>query len=129
MMIENLWLGSVVDVGTAEAAGVSQLQSDKRPVIAAGCHAIGFEQCGAQVCQTRMGVRCNHELMRISSAFMRNGNGFAAPNQARAARPESAPAADRVFTRVAILERVPTLHWLHGDAVGEVESAAGEREV
>jgi len=69
-------------------------------------------------------VRSDHELVRICASFVRDGNGFTAPNEFCGAASKALPAAESILTGVAVGKRVPTFHGLHGDAIGELESAA-----
>ena len=48
MSIQDAWLGTVVSIGTAEAAGVGELQSNEQPVVGTGDLAMFGSKNGAQ---------------------------------------------------------------------------------
>ena len=72
-------------------------------------------------------MRRDHELVWICPSFMRDGDGFTSPNEFCATVSETLPAAEGIFAGVAIRKRVPAFHGLHGDAIGELKSAAQQR--
>src|SRR6266700_6094230 len=100
MVINDARLRVAVCIWPAKSSGMRQLQSDHESFNRTRCTAMLFDQRVAQLCQSCSGVPRNHQLIRIRAALVRNSNGFASPDQFRAALPESLPAPDSVFAGI-----------------------------
>lgn len=59
--------------------------------------------------------------MGVSARAVGDGDGFTAPDKFRAALPEALPAADGVFSWLAVGSSVPAFHGLDGDAVNDFD--------
>src|SRR5215469_4202153 len=121
MVIEDLGLGVIVSVGTAVAARMGELQSNKRRIGAIRAFAVRPEQRVPQFRQPRVCMRADDELIRIRTPPVRDGDGFPSPDEAGTAGTEPSPPAKSVFAGVAVGKRVPAFHGLHGDTIPELE--------
>jgi hypothetical protein len=70
VVIENLWLRPIMDVGTTEAARMGELQSDNGFIIPSSCLPIGLKQRNAQGRKTRKSMWRKHELIGIGPALV-----------------------------------------------------------
>ena len=80
MVIKNAWLRPVVRIRAAVPPGMGQLQANEKPVLRARCLLMFFAENSSRPCQALASVGCNHKLLRIGAAFVRNRDRFSSPD-------------------------------------------------
>src|SRR6266496_321842 len=71
-------------------------------------------------------MRRHQELIRIGAPFMRDRNGFSAPDQFPTAATEALPPPERTLSGVAVGRGIPAFHGLHRDPVADFGLTADE---
>jgi hypothetical protein len=119
----------IVDVRPGIAARVRQLQADVQIAVRVRSEALAMrgDELLAQGGNRADGARRDQQLMRIRAAVVADGDGFPAPHQLRAARPEVTPAPMREVARLAVARAVPPFHRQDAEPVADANAVHIDR--
>src|ERR1043166_9690658 len=112
MVIQNLWLGTIVRIWTTVSSRVRELQTNQKTIIRPDGALVCSDQRLSQTRQIVSRLLIDNELVRISTTIMSYGNSFAAPDQFRTTRTKPFPTTKRQLGRTSIARAIPSFHRL-----------------
>ena len=109
------------------ASGVRELKADEEIVGLAETLGMRADERFAETGELLFGVWADTELIGVGAAVVTHRDGFASPDQFRAAPAEVRPSASREIGRAAVECSVPAFHGQDAEAVADGDAVAFER--
>src|SRR5882762_7412216 len=127
MPMQNLRLTASVRIRLAVPPRMRELQPNQQPRVRASSKLVLRNKRSPKLRKPSPSMLRKHQLIRIRAPRVRHRDGFAAPNQFRAASPKATPAPQSIFCRRSVRSPVPPLHGIDREAISDFDFAARNR--